>query len=300
MTLAAVSGLREATRPLATAPPPGPTGGRQGVPLTRAPAALWPGMPQPTLSDMKRARLDGMVTRALSAWTASLVFLVLKEVRDQLDRKEIRATKEMLGPGDSQPKAAPQMVFPRFDHGFLSADPPNFQRRILKGDQGQAGKDGPRGPPGEPGVPGRDGMEGPRGLPGKHGEGGEQGFPGPLGPPGSKGEQGVPGIQGNRGMDGFPGLKGDKGDVGEMGPQGEMGVPGEKGATGSSEVIDFSGKLQEAFQAIHTISVSGPPGLPGPQGPLESKVQRESWACLGRPESMEKRVPREILVILVL
>ncbi|KAG7260942.1 hypothetical protein CRUP_002433 [Coryphaenoides rupestris] len=69
------------------------------------------------------------------------------------------------------PQASIQMVFPRYDHGFISGDQSNtFQRRFLKGDQGQAGPSGPPGPPGSPGprgAPGNNGKDGTRGQAGE-------------------------------------------------------------------------------------------------------------------------------------
>ncbi|KAG5845480.1 hypothetical protein ANANG_G00139570 [Anguilla anguilla] len=39
------------------------------------------------------------------------------------------------------------MVFPKINHGFLSADQQLIRRRLIKGDQGQAGPRGPQAPP---------------------------------------------------------------------------------------------------------------------------------------------------------
>ncbi|KAM7317929.1 hypothetical protein ACRRTK_022666 [Alexandromys fortis] len=121
-----------------------------------------------------------------------------------------------------------RMVFPKINHGFLSADQQLIKRRLIKvvllpagvcvllrvqGDQGQAGPPGPPGPPGPRGPPGDTGKDGPRGMPGVPGEPGkpgEQGLMGPLGPPGQKGSTGAPGTPGMNGQKGEPGKEGEK------------------------------------------------------------------------------------------
>ncbi|KAG7260940.1 hypothetical protein CRUP_002431 [Coryphaenoides rupestris] len=165
------------------------------------------------------------------------------------------------------------MVFPRYDHGFISGDQSNtFQRRFLKGDQGQAGPSGPPGPPGSPGprgAPGNNGKDGTRGQAGEPGFPGRDGIEGQQGSPGKPGESGA-GERGERGTDGTPGVKGDQGDDGEQGPQGATGYPGEKGASGAA-----------------------------PRDPLAlqaSKGERVSWGYLGHREWMERRDIMECLV----
>ncbi|CAG01202.1 unnamed protein product [Tetraodon nigroviridis] len=134
------------------------------------------------------------------------------------------------GPKGSQGPAGPKgekMVFPRYDHGFLSGEQSNtFQRRFLKGDQGQAGPAGPPGPPGPPG---------PRGPPGNTGKDGPRG---PAGEPlradkrGTVKEvkrlleqpKGFPGRDGIEGSQGLPGKPGEDGEPGYPGPQGPPGA----------------------------------------------------------------------------
>lgn len=91
-------------------------------------------------------------------------------------------------------------------------------------------------------------------------------IPGAIGPQGPQGDPGPTGPQGPQGFQGDPGLAGPPGQsiVGPPGPQGPQGIAGLSGPPGAP---GQSVQGPPGPQGSPGVSITGPPGLTGPQGP---------------------------------
>jgi hypothetical protein len=157
------------------------------------------------------------------------------------------------------------------------------------GPQGATGLVGAQGPQGQAGATGATGPQGPIGLSGPEGPQGATGLVGAQGPQGQAGATGATGPQGPIGLTGPAGPQGATGIAGAQGPQGQAGTNGINGSDGKTILYGTSnptalignngdffinttsntifGPKASSVWPTTGVSLVGPQGATGPQGP---------------------------------